>query len=75
MLLLKYVSKCVRLIARFAIIYSVCLQSLIFHLEIPLTLRNLISSHDTMRKVTIFGEKMKSENLALLEKHVFWYKD
>ena len=47
----------------------------IFHLEILLTWRNLISSHDLIRNATFFGEKMKSENLALLEKHVILYKD
>ena len=71
---LKYVSKCVALIARSAITLSLCVELLIFHLVFLLTIRNLIFTHEPIGKMTFFKQKTKNENLALFEKHVLFYR-
>ena len=58
---LKYISKCVALIARLAIFLPFCVELLIFLLEYIKTRGTLISSPDLIEKIKIFVEKMKNE--------------
>ena len=67
---LKYISKCVALIARFAVFLLISTKTMIFHLESVRTVRTFISSPTSVKKSKFFGEKMKNENLGCIEKHV-----
>ena len=67
---LKYVSKCVALIARLTVLFLISTRTMIFHLESVKMVRNFIFSPTSVKKSKFFGEKMKNENLGCIEKHV-----
>ena len=67
---LKYISKCVALIARLAAFLLIPTKTMIFHLESIRAVRNFISSPTSVKKSKVFGEKMKNENLGHIEKFV-----
>ena len=69
-LYLKYVSKCVALIARLTVLFLISTRTMIFHLESVKMVRNFIFSPTSVKKSKFFGEKMKNENLGCIEKHV-----
>ena len=67
---LKYVLKCVALIARFDIFLSTQVELLISHLEFVKMVRNLILSPGLIEIMKFFVEKMKKEKLRHFKKHV-----
>ena len=67
---LKYMSKCVALIARLTVFLLIPTKTMFFHLESVNTVRNFISSQTSVKKSKFFGEKMKNEKLGCIEKHV-----
>ena len=67
---LKYVSKCVALIARLTEFLFISTKTMIFNLESVKIIRNFIFSPTSVKKSKFFGEKMKNENLGCIEKHV-----
>ena len=67
---LKYMSKCVALIARLTAFLLIPTKTMIFHLESVRTVRTFISSPTSVKKSKFLGEKMKNENLGCIEKHV-----
>ena len=69
-LVLKYISKCVALIARSTAFLMIPTKAKIFHLESVRTVRSFISSPTSVKKSKIFAEKMKNENFGCIEKHV-----
>ena len=68
--ILKYISKCVALIARLTLFLLIPTKTMFLHLESVRTVRNFISSPTSVKKSKIFGEKMKNKNLGCIEKHV-----
>ena len=67
---LKYVLKCVALIARMAIFLSISVELLISQMESVRTIRHLNSSLSLIKIMKFLDEKMKKEKLGHIENHV-----